>query len=84
MLETESEKLANEKVKIEMGISDKVIALAEIDGVSEEEAIKRLEDIDKRKLESMQKLIDQMPQDQAQPIEEGDTNGDPETQAQSI
>lgn len=86
MVETEADKLANEKVKIEMGISDKVLALAEIDGVSEDEAIKRLENIDKRKLESMQKMIDQMPQDpnQAQLVNGNDINANTETQPQSI
>lgn len=66
MVETKADKLTNEKTKIEMGISDKVLALAQIDNVSEEEAIKRLEDINKRKLESMQEAIDQIPAEEVE------------------
>lgn len=73
MVETSADKLTNEKTKIEMGISDKVQALSVIDNISEEEATKRIEEIDKRKQEAMQKLVDQIPDD-TEPIVNGNTD----------
>lgn len=49
MVETKSEQIANEKSKIDLGISDRVEALAKIDGISEEEALKRITILDARK-----------------------------------
>ena len=49
MVETKSEQIANEKSKNDLGISDSVEALAKIQGISEEEAQKRIDVLDARK-----------------------------------
>jgi hypothetical protein len=58
MIETKTEKLANAKSKIDLGIADSVSTLMEIDGVSEDEAIKQIDDIRQRKAQG---LLDSVP-----------------------
>ena len=54
MIETPAEKLANAKMKIEMGIADKVKVLSEIEGISTDEAEKIIEEMAMRKQASIQ------------------------------
>jgi hypothetical protein len=77
MIETVSEKLANEQARIDMGISDKVIALSQIDGISEDEAEERILEIEERKIESMRLMIEQNPQE----VPESNVNGITEVQS---
>lgn len=57
MIETTSEKLTNAKSRIDIGISDKVTVLSEIDNISIEEAQNKLSEIQQRKLDSMTSLM---------------------------
>lgn len=49
MIETKSEQLDNGKKKIDMQIGDRVSVLAEVDGISEEDAEKKIKAIDERR-----------------------------------
>jgi len=57
MVETHSEKLTNQQTKIEMGISDKVLALAEIEDISFEEAEKKIQEIQARRALDLASLV---------------------------
>jgi len=54
MIETKSEQLDNAKKKIDLGIADAVSILEEIDGISEDEAIEEIAEIQQRKLMNYQ------------------------------
>lgn len=56
MVETTSEKLDNSQKKIDLGISDRVAVLADINGVSIDMAQKEIEEIDLRKAEQIKTL----------------------------
>jgi hypothetical protein len=56
MVETKSEKLANAQAKIDLGISDKILALSEIDEISEDAAEEIINKIEQRKIESISRL----------------------------
>jgi hypothetical protein len=76
MVETPAEKLANGQTKINLGISDRVMLLADINGVSEEEAQEQLDEIDKRRVERLASLVSEgQPQEQV-------VNANSETQIQ--
>ena len=60
MVETKSEMLDNLSKEIDLGISDKVIALSKIEGISEDEAIKRIEEIESRRTESIRNMQDSL------------------------
>lgn len=70
MIETTAEKINNGKSKIELGISDRVLILAELDGIAIEEAQKKIDEIDKRRADYIKKLAQENP--------EVDPNADPE------
>jgi hypothetical protein len=56
MVETTSEKLANSRTKIDLGISDKVKILAEIDGISEDAAEEQILAIEERRLNMLARI----------------------------
>ena len=56
MVQTESEKLANIKTKIEMGISDKALAIAELEETDIDTAEQKIVDMYQRKLQFLQIL----------------------------
>jgi hypothetical protein len=56
MIETKSEKLANAKSKIDLGIADAVSVLAEVDQISEDMAIEKIESLELRKIERLTKI----------------------------
>ena len=58
MIETKSEQLDNAKKKMDLGIADAVSILEEIDGISEDEAIEEIAEINQRKLDNMQSAIE--------------------------
>lgn len=49
MIETKSEQLANAKSKIDLGIADRVSVLADIEGISIEQAEEQIQQIDERR-----------------------------------
>lgn len=53
MIQTEAEKLSNLKLKIDLGISDKVLALMDLESISEEMATQKIDEIIARKSEAM-------------------------------
>ncbi len=61
MIETHAEKLDNAQKKIDLGISDRVLVLMDLEGITEEEATKRIDEIDKRKQDALKKLIESAP-----------------------
>ena len=58
MIETKSELLDNAKKKIDLGIADTVTVLMETEGLSEDLAIEKMDEIDQRKLDKMSKIIE--------------------------
>lgn len=59
MIETTSEKIANAKAKLELGITDRVQILMDLDEISQEEAEKRIAEIDERKQAQLRSMIDE-------------------------
>jgi hypothetical protein len=57
IIETKSESLDNAKKKIELGISDKVNALIEVEGLNENLALEKIEAIENRKIELITKTM---------------------------
>lgn len=53
MLETISEKITNEKAKVDLGISDRTQALMTIEGITADQAVERIADLDERKALSL-------------------------------
>jgi hypothetical protein len=56
MIETTSEKLDNEKKKIDLGISDRVSVLMDLEGLTEELAIEKIAKIDERRAQRLTQL----------------------------
>lgn len=59
MVQSESEKLTNLKTKIEMGISDKSLALSQLEEISIEQAEEKILEIQQRKANDLLSIVDQ-------------------------
>jgi hypothetical protein len=71
MVQTENEKITNIQLKMDMGISDQVIALMELEGITEEMAIEKIDMINERKAIRLQTMVDQnQPQDNGNVVDE--------------
>jgi hypothetical protein len=58
MVETTKDKLENGKSKIDLGISDRVLLLSELEGLSTEAAQEKIDEIDERRADYLQTIRD--------------------------
>lgn len=57
LIETRAESLDNAKKKIDLGIADKVSTLMDVEGLSEDLAIEKIESMEQRKIDMMMKAV---------------------------